>query len=102
MAATKTQRGSTIEITGIDADWDMGEDLRIGALTFYPHAANDVMSVKDGSDTGPHIMRHLEPTQYKSHTIQLNGAKKRIYIDQSECTLNASSSLIIHLWPSRR
>lgn len=102
MPIEEIKQGSTIELTDIDSDWEMEESEKIASITFYAHAQNDVISIKDGSDVGPHVMQHLINVAKASHTIYLDGSTKRLYIDHSECTVNAASKVIINLWPHKR
>jgi len=101
-------QGTSMEVTAIDADWDWGVKgnsvelaPKLCSITFIPGSANDVLVVKDGSDAGPIIFQTIcldaiERTQYYF------GARKRIYIDHSDCTLSFGHKVLICLWPNRR
>jgi len=89
------------EITAMDSDYDATEDIPIVSIKLFPGAANDILIVKNGSDTGPTICK-LESTDGEPRVEYFFGSYWQPYIDFSECTLSAGHSVVIGIDPFYR
>jgi hypothetical protein len=99
---TVGRSGQTIEITGLDADWEWSVDLaseiangtiyprhrRIVRITFYPSAVSDRMIVRDGGLDNAVIFDSgvAQSTGALSMTY-ISGVGTEVMIDISDCTL---------------
>lgn len=102
---------TTIEITGLDADWLWLTELdgesnyvergRIQRITFYPSAASDRMIIRDGGidaatffDSGA-----VSGADDPRTTSWVNPQYAPLVIDISDCTLStpANAKVVIHL-----
>lgn len=63
------------ELTNIDSDWTMAKSP-INYILFYPGGVNDRLVLKNGSDTGPALMR----------VTSFDGGARIIYMDHKVCT----------------
>jgi len=94
--------GNHIEITSLVADYDHGSVERIASIIFIPGATDDVLVVKDGSDTGPTVMYVKCADTYDQRVKYFYGQALQPYIDFSECTLSTGHKILIARWPNRR
>jgi len=97
MANTTTWKGNTINITGLDADWDAPTDLgmdkiKVRSIEFLPSAANDHFIICEGSLTGPSIMDVTCSDAMDNRRVYFDeGLWMTPYIDISECTLGTAA-----------
>lgn len=96
MANTTNFKGSTIEITGLDADWDSAtdlgiENLKLNSITFDPSAAGDIMVIRNGSSTGPACFYASCDSTYSQKIKYFHGEWVHPVINISECTLSSPS-----------
>ena len=114
MATKTTTTGTSIEIEAIAADWypsaadhdglgfGSDEPLRVRTITFYPAAANDELVIKnskDGTDTDA-TAEFWVADEDKQPIMKYYGPTGKLmwpFIEQSECTLNAASRVLIDL-----
>ena len=104
MSNTTTINGNVIEITGLDADWYVDNDLAnlsagliIDSIIFKPSAANDVMVIKnskDGTETDPEIVNWKVggDTEEQVWYNKALGARYYPFIDISDCTLGTAAN----------
>jgi len=104
MSNTTTVYGNVIQITGLDADWYIDNDLSgfdagliIDSIIFKPSAANDVMVIrnsKDGVDTDPEIVNWKVggDTEEQVWYNKALGARYFPFIDISACTLGTAAN----------
>jgi hypothetical protein len=102
-AATVTKTGRIVEITAIDADWlwsttfPNDQQIKVVSIEFFGGSANDIIVIKDGSDTGAILMKRKIPDTDYSSTKYFMGARLRPVIDFSDCTLSSGHKVIITL-----
>lgn len=120
-AANTTLVGSsltTIEITGLDADWSWSTDIvaasfsskidtaKIRSIKFYPSAANDRMIIRDGGldnatffDSG--LVSAASDPRIEYYTD--NPRHIDLVIDISDCTLSnpANAKVVIQIEPEK-
>ena len=89
MAATELKSRAFIQVTAIDADWDMGEVLQIISVVFTPGAANDELVMFDGPIADGMYACSLKSTDGEPRIEYFHGAPFRGVIDFSACTLSA-------------
>ena len=105
MAATVTKGGFTINLTAIDADWtwtDSFPDKGVGGLfvnfiEFVPGALNDIMVIKEGDASGPVCFYANCAASAEPRILQFHGVPMKLFLDFSDCTLNAGHRVIIQL-----
>lgn len=114
MATVTTVTDTTIEIETIAADWypaaadpnglGLGADekLRVRSIAFHPAAANDVLVIKNSKNgTAAHATEwYVKGSADTDQRVKYYGDRGRSFcpfIDYSECTLNASSKVLIEL-----
>jgi len=118
MANTTKFNGRIIEITGLDEDWYVENDLpqfagvglKVKSIQFNPSAANDVMKILD--TRGKKAMTPPDTAAVEVFLVQCSavtdqrikyfgdkGSWMSPYIDISECTLNtaANAKVIIEI-----
>ena len=88
---------SSIEIKSIDSDWNSPEALKVHYVIFKPGTTNDVLVMKEGSDTGP-VALEMKSTDGEPRIVYLDGQTVDLYLDYSECTLNTGAKVLIMLW----
>ena len=93
MANTITTKNRVIELSAIDADWDGGK-MNIASISFHPGAADDVLVIKEGSDSGPAIVR-IKPFDVQGVEIDLKGMEYSPFLDVSDCNITAGGTVII-------
>jgi len=103
MAATVTKTNRTLNLTAIDADWLWSTTfpndaaIRIQSIEFIGGAANDVMVIKEGSDSGAVMFSRKVPDTDYRQIKYFWGQLLRPVVDYSDCTLNAGHRVIIEL-----
>lgn len=114
MATKTTTTGTSIEIEAIAADWypanadpnglgfGADEPLRVRTITFYPAAADDTLVIKNskgGTDTDATAEFWVADADRQPITKYYGPTGKLMwpFIDESECTFNASSRVLIDL-----
>lgn len=90
MAATEAKTKAFIQVTAIDADWDMTETLQIYSIVFTPGAVDDELVIFDGSVAGGIYACSLKSSDGEPRVEYFGGAPMRAVIDFSACTLNAN------------
>ena len=104
--ATENERDGCLVLESIAADWDYRaskptdwpDNPRLNSIEFHPGAADNVMVVKQGNDTGPERF-YCECKDVNDSRIKYyHGARVMPYIDFGDCTLNAGHKVIIELW----
>ncbi len=96
MATTETRTPNQLTVSGVDADWTADNYMHLHSITFKPGAANDVLSLKEGTDAGPEIFPSL-PTDAEPRTFYCGGMRSKPMIDLSACTLTAGAKVIFTL-----
>ena len=104
-ANTITHSGNVIEITNIDSDWTWTDTLTaltdgiwVKSIQFNPGATDDVLVIKEGSDTGPKILyfkcvdTYDQRCKYFNHR---NNVLLKPVFDYSDSTISAGASIII-------
>lgn len=104
------RNGLVLNLSAIDIDWAWtttftGDiDLKgipIRSITFKPGAANDILVIKSGADSGPDIFNE-KCLDAASRTIYYGGARLPLYLDFSACTLSAGHKVMIILGGEQR
>jgi hypothetical protein len=101
MAVTEITNESSSFITIIpdgSSDWDsqvnFPNGLRIWSVLFYPSAQNDVICLKDSSDSGPTILK-AKDVDGRGILLRLPGNNVFPYLDFSECTFDTPANVRI-------
>ena len=93
-------KGQIIDVSGIDADYDYGEDVisqnRFRSIKFFPGAAGDILIVREGADDGPRITK-LESIDGEGRYDTKVANTSRPYIKLSECTLSSGAFVVFTL-----
>jgi hypothetical protein len=99
---TSGTANGVIELSSIDSDWswtdafgsaDHGQPLQ--SITFLPGAADDFLSVKEGSATGPEIFPPVKcADEYDVKVKYFNGVIRRPVLDISASTISAGGLVI--------
>lgn len=104
MANTTTQRGNIIEVSTIATDWDWEDasgippnGIFLQSISFVAGSNNDVVVIKEGSDSGPIIAQLKSTTAGVMVDVLLDGLQCRPVIDFSACTLNAGHKVIFRM-----
>ena len=104
MANTTNNHGGIIEITGLDADWYLSNDLSAYAATgillhfilFIPSAAEDILHVKNsagGVATHPTLYYKQAESTYDTQPFNLAKPKRCWpFIDISACTFATAAN----------
>lgn len=88
-----------INISAIDSDWNDTESRRVQYIIFVPGSANDILVIKQASATGPEIAR-MKSADGEPRIAIVGGSEIDMFLDYSDCTLNAGSKVIILLFKS--
>ena len=101
MALATAYYGTTFEITGPDANWNItteshiasAKGVRIVSIWFVPSGANDVLVIRDGSASGPAMFygKALNASEPVKHYYK--GGIKKPYIQQADCSFAASANV---------
>ena len=101
MAVTEIINESNSFLTIIpdeSSDWDSQENfsngLRVRSVLFYPSAVNDIICLKDGSDTGPTIFK-AKDVEGRGLLIHFAGNNIFPFMDFSECDFDTPSDVRI-------
>lgn len=102
MAITTTVDDKVISITYADTtdlDWDYTDAaftaaLHVRAILWYPTAANDILIITEGSNSGAAIVHWNAVTQYKEIFISFGspGIRLKPYIDYGNCTFAGAAT----------
>lgn len=102
--ATVLKTGNFVNITSVSADlsheniFAKSEEVKIKSIEFIPGAANDIISIKNGSDSSASICKLGSGVAAESAVKYFGkGQYMRVLIDFSECTLTAGHKLILEL-----
>ena len=102
--ATVTRTGNFVNISAIAADVSMQDifqtanDVKVKRMEFIVGSANDVIVIKNGSDSSAEICRLGSASAAEADRIYFQGGQlMKPFIDFSACTLNAGHKLIIEL-----
>jgi len=100
---TVNRTDKVVELSSIDSDWtwtsiygasDHGQYLM--SIIFKPGAADDKLSIKEASATGPEIFPSIKCLdEYDVKVKYYYGAKYRPYLDYSDSTISAGGEVII-------
>ena len=121
VAANTTLVGSsltTVEITGLDADWSWPGDIvtpgtfsdkvataKIRSIKFYPSAANDRMVIRDGGNDAATFFDSGLVSAATDPRIEYYDPPRHVdlYIDISDSTLNtaANCKVVIQIEPEK-
>jgi len=85
--ATLVSSNNKFEVNSIAADYDYEKSIICKAIIFMPGAVDDVISIKDGSDTGVEVK--LLSTDGEARILPLYETRLIPYVDFSESTLSA-------------
>ena len=99
MAVTENTLNNFTQITPDGSlDWDsqvsFPKGMRVFYILFYPSAANDIICIKEGSDTGP-IIFQAKDVDGRGLLINLRGNLTYPYLDQSACTFGTAANVVI-------
>lgn len=79
-------------------DWDskvsFPNGMKVYYILFYPSAANDVICIKEGSDTGP-IIFQCKAVNGVGLWIKLPANLIHPYLDQSACTFSTPANVVL-------
>lgn len=108
-AATETETGPVVAVSGIAADWTYsgncmtngqdGKGVQYESMSYQSGAdTGDVICIKEETDSGATILyRAFYGNNFTEYTLYLNGMKLRPVVDYSACSLSASHQLIFRI-----
>ena len=116
---TVNYSGNVIELTNLDADWswtttfpdavgtkrEYNHGIRVQTIIFYPSAANDILVLEEGSDTGPEIFPIKCADTYDQRAMPpLNGIRIKPVFDYTDSTIGtpANAKIVIILYKPER
>ena len=85
-----------IEITAIDSDWDAGREYKVSSISFDPATSDEYVVFKCGAATGPRAA-YLETADGTPDRKYFNGGPLSLFLDVSDCSVNAGSKITIHV-----
>lgn len=96
MATTARIKNGTIEITGLDEDWTLEDDLgitgiHIDSIQFNPSATDDIMVIHDGGNDAIPIFE-AKSNGYPITKYYNNRHRRSPVIDISDCTITTPSN----------
>ena len=94
MANTVNEHGRVVEITAMDSDWT-GRQEKLQSIQFNPGATNDILVVKNGSDSGPIMFKTTADSDSDEVIKYYHGVAVRPVIDYSACTLSQGHEIIV-------
>jgi len=110
MSNTTTTTGQFVEITGLDATWNLATDmagfsdsgLRVKSIQFKPSAANDIMVVRNKTATGAKIfdVKCIDATDQRIVYFDGpngSGAQMWPYILVTDLTLSVAASAAVKI-----
>lgn len=107
MANTTTQHGNFITITTLDADWNLVTDTglpkaKVKDIQFNSDTVGDIMIVRDGGNDNAAMFEVqcvvADQAMHQEYGgADGNGVWCTPYIDISDCTITATSKVIIEI-----
>lgn len=99
MAITYVQeKGFRQVIFDASSNWDslidLPQGIRAWYILFFPSAANDIICIRQGSATGPIILK-AKDTEGKGLLLNLPGNVINPYIVRSECTFGTYGNVVL-------
>lgn len=108
-AISATRSGNVIEISTLDADWawtdtftsgyPYANGIRAQYIIFYPSAANDILVLEEGSDSGPEIFPVKCNDTYDQRIVYPGATRIKPVFDYTDSTITtpADAKIIILL-----
>jgi hypothetical protein len=85
------------------SDWDSKSlfplGMRVWGILFYPSAAQDIICIKESNEAGPIIFKAVD-VEGRGLFINFPGNIIFPYLDQSECTFDTASNVVITFYQS--
>jgi hypothetical protein len=99
MSATETFVNNFLTVTPDGGlDWNCQTNhpngLHVWSILFNPSTINDVVCIKEGSDTGPIILK-AKDVEARGILFNLPGNNINPYLDQSECVFGVTANVRI-------
>jgi len=101
MANSTTLTGQTMQITGLDANWNIASDtnwtqMKIKSILFEPSGANDEMIIRSTSASGAKLF-HATATDTNDQKIKyfFGGRVSKPVITIAQCTLSSAAAATV-------
>ena len=94
---------SCVQVSAMDEDWLWStittnpKGMKIKAIKFYPGAAGDVLIIKNGSDSGPSMLKLESADGEPRWDPSFAGGYFKPVIDYGECRLSSGASIVFIL-----
>ena len=94
---------SCVQVSAMDGDWLWStittnpKGIKIKAIKFYPGAADDVLIIKNGSDSGPTMLKLESSDGEPRYDPSFAGGYFKPVIDYGDCTLTGTASIVFIL-----
>ena len=100
---TVTSFESCIQVSAMDGDWLWStittnpKGMKIKAIKFYPGATGDILIIKNGSDSGPTMLKLESLDAEPRWDPSFAGGYFKPVIDYGDCTLSSGASIVFIL-----
>ena len=79
----------------MDGNYTFPQSVRVKSVLFYPGATNDIIIIKQGSDSGD-VVCQMKSADGEHKVVEMHGAQMTPYIDHTNSTLSAGSLVIFY------